>query len=72
MYASSPLNEAVPHQPSREHLWKFSLESYEQLFVLSDMKVTFSGSMHAGKFIGEGHNWLSVAATIGDVLRVFP
>lgn len=72
IYASSPLNEAVPHQPSREHLWSFSLESYEQLFRLSDMKVTFSGSMYAGKFIGEGHNWLSVVATTDGVLRVFP
>jgi 2-polyprenyl-3-methyl-5-hydroxy-6-metoxy-1,4-benzoquinol methylase len=72
IYASSPLNESVPHQPSREHLWSFSLESYEELFRLCNMRVTFSGSMYVGKFIGEGHNWLSVVATKGDVLRVFP
>jgi SAM-dependent methyltransferase len=72
IYASSPLSEAVPHEPSQEHLWSFSLESYEQLFVLSNMKVTFSSAMYVGRFIGEGHNWLSVVATAGDVLRVFP
>jgi SAM-dependent methyltransferase len=71
IYASSPLLEAVPTQPSREHLWSFSLESYEQLFKLSAMKIAFSSSMNVGSFIGEGHNWLSVAATKSDVLRVW-
>ena len=72
IYASSPLNESISHQAAREHLWSFSLESYEQLFRLSGMNITFSSSMDVGKFIGEGNNWLSVAATKGDVLRVWP
>ncbi|NJO10801.1 MAG: methyltransferase domain-containing protein [Leptolyngbyaceae cyanobacterium SL_1_1] len=72
VYASSPFNEAVPYQPSQEHLWSFNLEAYKRLFETSGMNITFSSVMNIGEFIGEGHDWLSVIATVGKPFRLFP
>ncbi len=72
IYASSPLNEKVPYEPAREHLWSFNLDAYTSLFKSAGMTITFSGTMQVGKYIGEGHNWLSVCATNKHPFRVFP
>ncbi|MDH6063961.1 class I SAM-dependent methyltransferase [Umezakia ovalisporum] len=72
IYASSPLMEEVPYTPQAEHVWSFTLESYIRLFEESGMKITYSGICEVGKYTGNGHNWLSVAATINHPFRVFP
>jgi predicted O-methyltransferase YrrM len=72
IYASSPLNEIVPTQPSREHLWSFSLPSYTRLFTTVGMQIIFTSTIEVGKHSSEGNNWLSVVATHQKPFRVFP
>ncbi|MDJ0618998.1 MAG: class I SAM-dependent methyltransferase [Calothrix sp. MO_192.B10] len=72
IYASSPLKEQVPYRPTPEHLWSFTLESYSALFEAANMKITYSGILEIGKYIGESNNWLSVCATLKEPFRVLP